>query len=230
MLLGSPESVVVKDVSGLISSKDWYHLTDSGAFSLEDSAKKIARLTQANLGWGNPRLVAEALKEAITPEYLIQADGQPLIKNLVDLKEQKAVEDVFIWTVGDEAWQDHKIIKSGTELYLPKEKWQIVRHHKEEAIKAYLALHPDKTILAIDDKEEMVNKVKDLGLLAFKFKPSDPQISWQELLMIIHDKKDLVLFVDFDGVTYDTDRALSKRGSQLIVTKHFPPYFSASQI
>lgn len=230
MSLGSPEIGAVKDVSRLIASKDWYHLTDSGAFSLEDSAKKIARLTQANYGWGNSRLVAEALKEAITPDYLIQVDGQPLIKNLVDLKDKKVVEDVFIWTVGDEAWQEHKITKSGTGQYLPKEKWQIVRHNKEEAIKAYLAVNPGKTILAIDDKEEMVNRVKNLGVLAFKFNPHDPQTSWQELSTMIHNKKDLVLFVDFDGVTYDTDSALSKRGSQLIVTKHTLPYLSASHI
>ena len=214
-----PEQTV-DSIRAIVTDKpEWYQLTESGAWSYIASTDKLAGTLQANFGWGEGRLVRKALEEAIRPKYLIEAEPEkPLIKALTDLNK-----DIFIWSVGDERWQWHKIEKSGAGDYVKRDNWRVARHMKEQTVKDYLLVNKDKKVLVIDDKEEMVNRIKIFeGVSGFQFDPGDPQTSSQALFKKIEAVNPDAIFVDFDGVIHDTDANLTQLGPELIVAKHFP--------
>lgn len=216
---------IVEQIKKIITSKNWYSLTESGRFIWGESVKKMADQIGKEIGEIEPEQLRRIIESSFTEEALSRTSEGYFVDSLL-----KIDPNLILWSEGDPTWQQLKAANTGLlnkegliTKFISKEKTTALK----ELISA-LAQESEKSgektcIIVIDDKPKNLTHAAGLQaeitnpniiiktfLLNLKEASAKPDACLQFILQMRKEIKNIKIIVDMDGVIIDTYGVLAK--------------------
>jgi len=226
-LIDQQKLSIIQEVFG---QKYWYQHNQGGCFDFHQSTDLVAEFLKPNFSRITGALVRQGIREAITPNFLSQANETSFIHGLSELSNQHPSSSLYLWTMGDVDWQNYKVKTSTAIDHIPIGNLLIGSQEKLSFFPTLFKSHPCTNFIIIDDKPKNLEVVMTLESQA-----QESQITMGSYHLKLHDHQanpnacldylkqrfnqsnPVVLIVDFDGVIYRTDEALLQSGAQNIL-------------
>ncbi len=216
-------------VLDVIRQKAWYSYRPDGSFDWMDSVGQIATALQLS-----PDTVRDAIESAFDGASLttlsLETDGNTTQISLIEALS-KLNQELYLWTVGDTAWQQKKMDNTGAShfvdpnhiLNFTRDKIEGLRKVLDVIVESRPVSNTKIHIIVVDDKRDNVDSVtsmteeysnKGIEIHTYHMKLNEPLANAERCYTYIvdlvnrHSDDRTIILLDFDGVVANTDGVL----------------------